>query len=187
MDPTSFYRAVDPELCQGDILERAPHLLLKEQPRPLRKVTLPGNRAGFELEELAAGALPTTPAEGAQVAATCQISRAMLLTHGCEIDKDKKHRTVALIRLIAANMPEQDRLAIRENRRYALFYLPAGGESLPESYVDFRRICTISPQWVDSAPRVASLTKPANQAMLLQFFRFLSRAELNPTIFGSAG
>lgn len=64
MDAASFYRAVDPQLCQGDILERVPHLFLKDQPRPLRKTTLPRNRIVYELDELAEGALPTTPEEG---------------------------------------------------------------------------------------------------------------------------
>ena len=46
-------------------------------------------------------------------------------------------------------MPAQDRLTIQQNKRYAFFYLPDGGEKLPESYVDFRRVCTIAPTWVD--------------------------------------
>jgi hypothetical protein len=30
MDAASFYRAPDAQLCQGDILERVPHLFLKD-------------------------------------------------------------------------------------------------------------------------------------------------------------
>lgn len=52
--------------------------------------------------------------------------------------------------------------------------------------VDFRRICTAAPQWVDSARRLASLTAVARQAMLHQFFRFLTRVELDPGIFRTA-
>jgi hypothetical protein len=63
MDATLFYRPVDPQFCQGDILERVPQLFLKEHPRPLRKMTLPGNRVAYELEELAEGALPSTTEE----------------------------------------------------------------------------------------------------------------------------
>lgn len=109
----------------------------------------------------------------------------MLLTHDCEIDKDKKHRAVALIRPLPANMPVQDRATIQENRRFAFFHLPSEGDLLPESYVDFRRNCTVSPQSVDSATRLASLTVHAREAMLLQFFRFLTRVELDPGIFGT--
>jgi hypothetical protein len=183
MDATLFYRPVDPQLCQGDILERVPQLFLKEQPRPLRKTTLPGNRVGYELEGLAEEALPITPEEGILVPAVCQVTRAMLLTHNCEIDKDKKHRTVAMIRPLPENMPNKDREIIRANKRFPFFYLPAGGDQLPESYVDFRRLCTVSPQWVDAATRLASLTPVAGQAMLLQFFRFLTRVEIDPQVF----
>ena len=186
MNATAYYRPVGRQVCQGDILERVPQLYLKEQPKPLRKATLAGNRTSYELEDLAEGALPTTSEEGILVPAHCQVTRAMLLTYDCEIDKDRKHRTVALIRPLSARMPAQDRATIHENRRFAFFYLPAGGELLPECYVDFRRICTVSPQWVDSATRLASLTAIARQAMLLQFFRFLTRVELDPEIFGTA-
>lgn len=183
MDATSFYRQVDPELCQGDLLARVPQLLLKDQPRLLRKTTLPGNRSGYEVEDLAEDALPITADEGNLVPAICQVTRALLLTYDCEIDKDKKHRTVALVRPLPANMPEAERAIIRENRRFSFFYLPAGGEMLPESYVDFRRVCTVSPRWVDSAARLASLTVAARQAMLLQFFRFHARVELDTRVF----
>jgi hypothetical protein len=107
----------------------------------------------------------------------------MLLTFDCEIDKDKKHRTVAMIRPLPPNMPNRGRETIQANKRFPFFYLPAGGDQLPESYVDFRRICTVSPQWVDSATRLASLTPVARQAMLLQFFHFFTRVELDPQVF----
>jgi hypothetical protein len=185
MDAASFYRPVDPELCQGDVFERIPHLLLKEQPRPLRKTTFQGNKTAYEMEELEENMLPSTPEGGALVPATCQVTRAMLLTYNCEIDKDKKHRAVALVRPLPPTMPAQDRATIQGNQRFPFFHLPAGGPQLPESYVDFRRICTVSPQWVDSAVRLASLTEGARQAMLLQFFRFFTRVELDPKIFGT--
>jgi hypothetical protein len=186
MDAASFYRAADPQLCQGDILERVPHLLLKDQPWPLQKATLPGKRIGYELQELPEGVFPDTPEGGALVRAACDVTRAMLLTHDCEVDKDKKHRAVVLVRPLPASMPAEDRATIQQNKRFPFFYLPAGGDRLPESYVDFRRICTVSPQWVDSATRLASLSALARQAMLLQFFRFLARVELGPEVFGAA-
>jgi len=148
MDAADFYRTADAQLSQGDILDRVPHIFLKEQPRPLRKVSLTGNRVAYEPDELPEGALPQTSGEGNLVPAVCQVSRAILLTFDCEIDKDKNHRTVALIRPLPAHMPANDLATIRANQRYAFFYLPADGDRLPESYVDFRRICTIAPAWL---------------------------------------
>jgi hypothetical protein len=182
MDAASFYRTVDPQLCRGDILECVPHLFLKDRPRTPQPVTLAGARAGVYVDELSQGTLPK-PGTETVVPAPCLLARAMLLTHDCEVDKDKKHRTVALIRLLQTNMPAGDSATIRANRRFPFFHLPAGGDQLPESYVDFRRICTVSPQWVDSATRLASLTAAARQAMLLQLFRFLARVELDPQVF----
>jgi hypothetical protein len=183
MDAISLYRPVDAQLCQGDIFERVPHVILKEQPLPLRKATLSKKRTGYEAEELAEGTLPATPAEGALVPATCQVTRAMLLTHGCEIDKDKKHRLIALIRPMPKEWNEENRKIVKEGRDYSFFYLPPGDGKLVESYVDFRRICTVAPIWVDSMPRLTSLTEEARQAMMLQFFRYLARVELDPKIF----
>jgi hypothetical protein len=183
MDPTSFYRAVDAKLCQGDILERVPHVFLKDQPRPLRPITLPGKKSGFQIDDLPPGELPTTDNNGISVATTCHVTRALLLTYDCEIDNDKKHRLVALIRPLPKDWDQESRTILRDGRNYSYFYLPPGDGPLAESYVDFRRICTLSPLWVDSAKRLASLTTTARQAMLLQFFRFLSRVDLDPRIF----
>ena len=56
MNAASCYRPVDLQLCQGDILERVPHLYLKDFPGPIRKTTGTGNRIVYVLEELAPGA-----------------------------------------------------------------------------------------------------------------------------------
>jgi hypothetical protein len=183
MDAASFYRAMETQLCQGDIIERVPHVILKEQPCPLRKATLSKKRLGYEVDELPEGVLPTTSGEGTLVPATCQVTRAMLLTHGCEIDKDKKHRLVALIRPMPREWDEENRKLVKDGRDFSFFYLPPGEGQLVERYVDFRRICTITPLWVDSMTRLASLTEEARNAMLLQFFRFLARVELDPIVF----
>jgi hypothetical protein len=60
------------------------------------------------------------------VPATCQVARAMLLTHGCEIDKDKKHRLVALIRPMPQEWDEENRKIVKEGRDFSFFYLPLG-------------------------------------------------------------
>jgi hypothetical protein len=52
-----------------------------------------------------------------------------------------------------------------------------------QSYVDFRRISTVCPEWVDTATRLASLEAVACQSMLLELFRYLASVELKPEIF----
>jgi len=78
---------------------------------------------------------------------------------------------------------EQTRTIVKGGRDFSFFYLPPQEGQLVESYVDFRRICTVAPLWVDSTARLASLTEEARHAMLLQFFRFLARVELDPRVF----
>jgi hypothetical protein len=116
MDAASFYRMVDPKLCQGDILERVPHIFLKDQPRPLRATTLAGNKPGLQIDELLPGELPTTDSNGVSVAANCYVTRAMLLSFDCEIDNDKKHRLVALIRPLPKEWDEQNRDIVRDGK-----------------------------------------------------------------------
>lgn len=70
----------------------------------------------------------------------------MLLTHVCEIDKDKKLRLVALIRPMPANWTDDNRKIVAEGRDLSFFYLPPGEGPFAESYVDFRRICTVAPR-----------------------------------------
>ena len=95
MNAASCYRPVDLQLCQGDILERVPQLYLKDFPGPIRKTTGTGSRIVYELEELAPGAQATAPEEGILVPAHCQITRAMLLTYDCEIDKGRRPEPIA--------------------------------------------------------------------------------------------
>jgi hypothetical protein len=58
--------------------------------------------------------LPTTDSNGVSVAATCHVTRAMLLTFDCEIDNDKKHRLVALIRPLPQDWNEETRTIVRD-------------------------------------------------------------------------
>ena len=57
---------------------------------------------------------------------------------------------------------------------------------MPECYVDFRRICTVSPDWVDHAKKLASLQETARKALLMQFFLFLTRVRLDEAVFRGA-
>jgi hypothetical protein len=185
MDAASFYREVDPKSCQGDVFECVPHLLLKDPPTPLRSTTLPGKKAGYQVEELAEDALPQAGKE-VLAPASCVVARAMLLTYDCEIDKPKSLRTIALVRPLDPGMPEGDREKIRNNQRLAFFHLPALEGVLPECYVDFRRISTVAPRWVDQAKRLVSVQETARKALLMQFFLFLTRVRLDEAVFHAA-
>ena len=105
MNASPFYRAADAQHCQGDIFERIPHVLVKEQPHLLRRATLPKNKRGYEIEELSEGALPRTPSEGGLVPTICHglIPRAAWARF-----PKKAHQAMLLhfFRFLAASRPE---------------------------------------------------------------------------------
>ncbi len=189
MKPNEFYRDVDPLWCQGDIIRQVPHIHLKPPLRALRKETTKfGERlAPFEYQfDAEEGGLVRTPppggfkfSTGEQVEAFCQLALGMVLTDGCEIDKDERHRQVALIRPLSP-LPSQDQQTIRENLNFSYCYLPAYSDIIAESYVDFRRITTLHPNYLRFPDRIISLTDEALKYVKTQFIRYVTRRVLNP-------
>src|SRR3954465_16074635 len=122
-----FYRDVDLEYCQGDLIDDLPSIHLRADTPlvALRRCDLKGNRRVWEpVHENPTGTGPKPDfKKGENVLAFCQISSAILLTHCCEIDKDPKYRLVALVRPLAGIAPD-DRQIIRQNQNYSYFYLP---------------------------------------------------------------
>ncbi len=125
------------------------------------------------------------PGSEVVIPAACLIDRAILLTYGCEIDKDKRHRLVALVRPMIG-FQESEKETIRANGKYACFHLPAMNGHVEEGYVDFRRLSTVSPDWLEKNKRVTTLAEHARRKLLLRFFLFMSRLQLEDSIFDSA-
>jgi len=175
-------------------MRAVPHVHLKQPPlKALRsRIT---NRGGetfdpypYDMEEDGEqGPLPTPRpdfhfSQGENMAAAfCQVAVGILLSHNCELDKDNKHRLVALIRPLSG-VQEKDRETIKEGRNFSYLYLPAYGDLLSESYVDFRRITTVAPEFLKDARRIVCLTETALAYLYTQFFRYLTRRDLNPEV-----
>ena len=188
MRSEEFYRDVDPLWCQGDIIRQVPHLHLKPPLKALRKET---TRSGERLVPFEyqfgskEGELAHAPpggfkfSDGEQVGAFCQIALGMVLSHDCEMDKDSKHRQVALIRPLGP-LPPRDQQTIRENLNFSYCYLPAYSDIIAESYVDFRRITTLHPDYLQNPDRVLSLTGEALNYVKIQFIRYVTRLDLSP-------
>jgi hypothetical protein len=194
MTAGSFYRPVDPTVCQGDLFDRVPHLFLRPPLLALRRVTLAGGREAFGFYEypppteqspgaaqgkqLPGGPFRFNTPEGEDATAWCQVTRAVVLNHDCDIENEPDHRLVALVRPLAPVRDPAHQDIIRRNLNFNYFYLPAG-EGLAEGYVDFRRITSLSPAFLAAATRLVSLTPEAVQALQFQFFRFLTRRDLS--------
>lgn len=192
MKAEEFYRDVDLQWCQGDIIREIPHIHLKPPLTVIRKEHV---KYGERLTPYAySSSAPQTGmpgsnspqdgykfGQGEQVLAFCQAAFGMILTHGCEIDKDERHRTVALIRPLSG-VPSEGQEIIKANQKLSYYYLPAYGEILGESYVDFRRITTLHPDFLKNTERIVSLTDDAVKVLQLQFFRYLTRREITPEV-----
>jgi len=85
---------------------------------------------------------------------------------------------VALIRPLAPVADPEHRLIIQQNRNSAFFHLPPG--ELEEAYVDFRRITSLSPAFLDAQDRLAALTPQALLALQAQLFRHFTHRILFP-------
>jgi hypothetical protein len=190
MTSEEFYRDLDACWCQGDIIREVPHIHIKPPLIAVRKeTTKSGERfAPFEYhlglsgEE---GPVNNPPrgsfkiATGDEVLASCQLAFGMILTHGCEIDKDLRYCQVALIRPLSA-VPLESQDVIRTNKNLSYCYLPPYKEIMGESYVDFRRITTLHPAFLNDSERVVSLTDDAVKYVHTLLFRFWTRRDIDP-------
>jgi hypothetical protein len=101
-------------------------------------------------------------------------AHGVLLTHDCEIDKSRGSLQLALVRQFEG-VPEEHRVAFRDNTRHRAFYLPAGDYLDEEAYVDLRRITVISPETLVAFDRLASMNEDGRRMLREQLFRFYTR------------
>lgn len=177
MDRPDYYQGSEQAFRQGDIVADVPHLFLRPPLYALRRVTLAKGREAM-------GFYPFLPAEdgpggpfhfadGEEVPALGRLALGIVLNHDCEIENEHEHRLIALVRPLETVEKEEHRRVIVENRNYSFFYLPADvALQLPDSYADFRRITSLSPAFLATERRVASLTEKAVKAFQDQLFRF---------------
>jgi hypothetical protein len=116
------------------------------------------------------------------VPAPTRVGHAVLLSHSCEVDKDRTHRVIAMIRPMDS-LKDDEKETLRRNGKRACFYLPPLQGKLPESYIDFRRISTVGLEWLPSMKRPVSLSERARRKMLLALFLFFARLQLEDNVF----
>ncbi len=187
MDDPDFYRAPSSEIDQGDIFSWLPHIHFKDTIKVVRPESGPGGAQRLKQFEVDQASLPdhTTSEspnggykfqEGEKVISFCQLARGIVLSHGCEIDKDKKHRLIALVRPLG-NLTANDQSTIRERRNFSSFYLPTNNDLDGENYVDFRRITTVAPEFLLVKNRLTSISESAARQLIMQFFLYVARVD----------
>lgn len=178
-----FYRSLDPELSQGDILVDVPHLSIRPPITVLRSSTGRGGAKLYQPYEHGSAAPPPggfrLTQQGEDVVSSCQMAWGIVLTHSCEIDKpDTKLVSVLLVRSLRP-LPEATQATIREGRNYSTFFLPASSDGqFNESFIDFRRVTCIDRAYIGPETRLFSLSDEAVRAFLAKFFLYITRADV---------
>ena len=164
---SDLYQAVTDSISQGDILDAAPHLLLRD---PLLTVTTRGD-GSFIASDAVVG-------KTNQTVALSRVGKAIVLTHDCVLDKP--HTEYWQICLLAplSSLSKDMQGNVRKNRIYRYLHLPAFGGDIPESFVDFGVVTTVAPSFVRSANRLVSLSDFGRQAFYTQYIRWITRWEL---------
>ena len=160
------------QLSQGDILGLLPHIFLENPLLALNKETETIFRATGEPY------LQFDDKKGQLIAAMCKRSKAMLLTHDCEVDKSQVTRWLVCPVVPIVRLGKDTRDRARKNRIYSMLYLPKHRDVLEESFVDFNQVTTLNAGVIGAAKRLTSLSDNGRRALYAQFVRWLTRWEL---------
>jgi hypothetical protein len=175
----AFYRPVDADILQGDIFRDVPHLFLKPPLQAIRgPITGKQGRPSWGIYThplpLGSGSLPIDQPriggpfqfrEGEQVPVRCNVTLGIVMNHECDIENEPEHRLIALVRPLGPVQNPEHRRVIQENRNSAYFYLPSLEGVMEEAYVDFRRLTSLSPEFLAAINRLTALSPIAVQGL----------------------
>lgn len=181
------------EINQGDIIVDVPWGLV-EHPLTICR-PLPPARNGANARAAEKGATPKPFANGPEaIHAIGGTNAAVVLWHGCEIDKFlRKRKPRSAFVGIAPLFTYQERVpnpehqaAIRELRKLDLFPVPAfnsGGLEVSEGYVDLRYIWSVRQQHVaEQSRRVATMSDTLRSAFFYHLFTFFTRSQFRESV-----
>jgi hypothetical protein len=104
---------------------------------------------------------------------------AMVISHGCEIDKKTDHPMVTLAQVRdLSEVHDDDQDAVRSYDNKRTFYLPENEFLAGEHYADLRFLTTVRQDVVDELDRIASMNLEGCQLLHFQLFRFQARKRL---------
>jgi hypothetical protein len=188
--PSPIYLPPADLVSQGDIYLNMPSVVVEA--RPLRVARLyvagkavlkPGARQTYGVhtedgDEPNGGFHWTFEAGGEEILVRAHITMAIVLSHDCEIDKDDRHRTLAIVRPLIEVQPEH-RDGLLRGHQLSAFPLEAQDEApeMIQSFVDFRRVTTVRPLLLQQSPRYASLALEVRRALAEHYWNYLHRGE----------
>lgn len=160
-----------PELNQGDLIASLPQGRLVHPVVHLQPATMAKQKPGFAIV-----AEPKPKADGSSMLAKGYLQVAMVLSHGCEIDKARGRILVATVAPMAAVHPEHQR-QIYALESWAHFPLQ-GVPGIGDCYADLRAMSTLEAAAVQVDRRVVSMSADAQALLQAQLVGFFTRLKL---------
>ncbi len=161
---------IQPELSQGDVIADLPVLGLNHPTRYLKK---DGTSKGGTISWLES-ATPHSDKDGKiNFLAKGRHVGVLVLSHSCELDKNKKRVIVAPIDSITV-VSEEHQAVILAQKSYALMPLP-DVPGVGTCYADFRSITALDRRVVNEGKRIASMTEIAHVRLGAQIDGFFLR------------
>jgi hypothetical protein len=183
MTSEDWYRVPDEKVRPGDVFSLSPSWRALKP--PLRATGNAQKQKERDLIEVFGNstAVPAKILEGMQDGTFLVPGRmtiGILLSRGCEVDHGKI-RQLAIVRPLseiqgdALRSSEEHQADVIDGKAFANHYLPAVPETFgavfPDSYVDFRYVCTVAATFLIGLKRVVALTRPAVQQLYFGWMR----------------
>jgi hypothetical protein len=165
--------ALADKLSQGDIVADQASVMSAVPPTYLKARSFKGGEPGWGIS------LGPTEFEGrVHMLATGSIRAALVISHGCELDKmhgnPRRHRVLLAPVFPIDSVEDQHRQQILSQSNRALLPLP-DVPTLGTCYADFRSIFAAARTSVDTAARLASMTAHSELRLHAQLVAFLLR------------
>lgn len=154
------------DLDQGDIFADVPFLDTVFPVQPLKLTSMKNAEPGWMKLK---GAMPRTPQ--VPMLANGRTGFAMLMNHGCDLDKPRNKRCTLVSVSSLEEYPEGQRDEIAAQTSVPLLYLPAvPGQD--DMVADFRVTTSVPRTFVNETVRLASMTEAARDRMRAQLIEF---------------
>lgn len=172
------------EDLQGDVFAALPSVLAVR--RPLQAIRLLGAaKEGYQPQVFIHDethppkhGFKWAPADGGdELVHKGFVTKAMLVSHDCEIENDDRVRLVAMVRPLTDLTDPEIQEDVRRGDVSGAFYLPRQEPepSLAESFVDFRRLTPVTPELLVRQEKLLSLTELMRMRMREHFWLYLCR------------
>lgn len=178
-----FYRRPSERLGQGDIFVDLPSLRVPLGTTEYLRRDPASGAARVLTVETSEGAAEPFRAAGEEGVAAIQVAHAILLTHGCELDKPTPSDVLVAVVRPLDTVPGDRRSAIRDGKVKRTLWLPENDDPyLPESYADFSRLTSVPPQRILAARRLMSPTPEFLSALYTAITIYFTRLEIDPAL-----